>query len=309
MTPSQRVGFIGIGNMGYPMAGHLVRAGFAVTVHDSRDEMVERFRAEHPAAGTAPSLEELGRGSDTVITMLPTSDIVRTVILGNGDGGDAVARGLGPGSTVIDMSTSDPTATQRLAAELAPRGVRVIDAPVAGGVVFARNGTLAVTAGGDAADIERCRPLLAAMSDTVIHCGPIGAGHAMKALQNYVNAAALVATLEAMAAGSRYGIPVPTMVEALTNATTGRNAPLLKKVVPHVLTRRFATGMAIGLIAKDVKIAADAAEAVGARADFARRCFELWKEASDRYGFTRDQSEVARLWEDAAGVELTAPPA
>lgn len=301
MSKIRRVGFIGIGNMGYPMAGHLAQAGFDLTVADMRQDVVQRFSGEH-GAKAAESLEALGRGSDAVITMLPDGNIVREVILR--DEGDCVVRGLRAGSIVIDMSTSNPVGTQALAKDLEGKRIDMLDAPVAGGVVFAKDATLTVTVGGDTAMVERCRPLFEAIGKVVIHCGPIGAGHAMKALQNYVNAAAFISVLEAMVVGRRYDIPIDTMVEALENATTGRNAPLLKKVKPHVLTRRFATGMAMGLIAKDVKITVDAAEAVGAHADFARRCYDLWSEASDTYGFTLDQSQVVRLWEDAAGVIL-----
>lgn len=298
-----KVGFIGVGNMGNPMAGHLVKAGFDVAVFDIRAEVARAFVAQH-GGRTARSLADVADGADAVITMLPNDKVVRQVVLGDGSE-NCVAAGLAKGAIVIDMSTSDPTGTRGLAEALAPRGIAVIDAPVMGGVVFAKDGTLDIMAGGDASLLERCRPLFAAMGRSVIHCGEVGTAHALKALANYVNACALINAVEAMSIGRRFGLDAKLMADALIAMCSGRNHPIEKKVVPHILTRRFATGMAMGFIGKDLKIAVDTAKAIGGFAPLAERVSELWSAAVEKLGYDLDQTEIARYWEEANGVTLS----
>ena len=173
----------------------------------------------------------------------------------------------------------------------------MLDAPVSGGVVFAEDGSLLVLAGGEKNQLERCRPLFNALAGEVFYCGPVGSGHAIKALCNYVNACSLVANLEALTAATRFGIELDTTVAALRAATTGRNHPLEKKIAAQILTRRFASGMALGLIAKDVGIAHDLSSALGVAAPVMESCSSLWNAAIDRVGFNADQTEIARIWE------------
>lgn len=298
-----KVGFIGVGNMGNPMAGHLVKAGFDVAVFDIRTEVARAFVAQH-GGRTARSLADVADGADAVITMLPNDKVVRQVVLGDGSE-NCVAAGLAKGAIVIDMSTSDPTGTRGLAEALAPRGIAVIDAPVMGGVVFAKDGTLDIMAGGDASLLERCRPLFAAMGRSVIHCGEVGTAHALKALANYVNACALINAVEAMSIGRRFGLDAKLMADALIAMCSGRNHPIEKKVVPHILTRRFATGIAMGFIGKDLKIAVDTAKAIGGFAPLAERVSELWCAAVEKLGYDLDQTEIVRYWEEANGVTLS----
>ena len=299
MSAVRKIAFIGIGNMGAPMAGHLVKAGFDVTVYDARAETVELFVGRSGAKG-ASSAAEAARGADAVITMLPNDKIVREVIAA--DGGAASV--LSSGAVVIDMSTSDPTATRSLAETLADRGIAVVDAPVMGGVVFAKDATLDIMVGGDPEVIERCRPLFLAMGRTVIACGAVGAGHALKALANYVNACALINGIEAITIGKKFGLDPQFMAEALIPLCAGRNHPIEKKVLPHVLTRKYGTGMALGFIAKDVRIARDTAQAIGAYAPLAEKVSELWSAAAEKLGAQVDQTEIVRYWEDATGVKL-----
>jgi 3-hydroxyisobutyrate dehydrogenase len=302
MTGIRKIGFIGVGNMGNPMAGHLVAAGFDVAVYDARPETMNAFVAQHGGRAAA-SLVEVASGADAVITMLPNDKIVRQVILGEG-GENCVAAALGRGSVVIDMSTSGPTATRALAAALEPRGIATVDAPVMGGVVFAKDASLDIMVGGDAALVRRLDPVLKAMGRNVIYCGATGTGHALKALANYVNASALITAIEAMVIGKRFGLDSKLMADALTTMCAGRNHPVAKKIVPHVLTRAYGTGMAMGFIAKDVKIAVDTAKAIGAFAPLGERVSELWSAAAEKLGAGRDQSEIARYWEEATGVRL-----
>ena len=302
MAAVRKIGFVGIGNMGFPMAGHLVRKGFDVTVYDIRPEVAKAFVAQH-GGKAAQSLVDVAHGADAVVTMLPDDKVVRKVVLGDGSE-NCVAAGLAKGAVVIDMSTCNPSATRSLADALKPRGIEVVDAPVMGGVIFARDATLDIMVGGEAALVERVKPLLAALGRNIIHCGGTGTAHALKALANYVNACALVNVIEAMTIGRRFGLDSQLMAEALTTMCAGRNHPVQKKVVPHVLTRKYGTGMAMGFIAKDVRIAMETAKSVGAFAPLGERVSELWSAAAGKLGSDLDQTEIARYWEEATGVRL-----
>ncbi len=299
MSKIRRVGFIGIGNMGSPMAARIVKAGFDLTVYDINPEVSEKFVAQHGGTAAA-SLAELGRHAEAVITMLPNDKIVNAVILGE----RGVASTLARDSIVIDMSTSDPVATQELAAALKPRGIAVVDAPVMGGVVFARDATLDIMAAGEVAAVERATSLLTCMGRSLIHCGATGNAHALKALANYVNACAMINVVEAMAIGKKFGLDAKFMADALLPMINGRQHPLEKKVIPQILTRQFSTGMAMGFIAKDIKIAVDTAHSIGAYAPLAECTHALWAEAVQKFGGQLDQTEVAKLWEQATGVTL-----
>ena len=302
MSAIKKVGFIGIGNMGAPMAGHLVKAGFDVTVYDVRPEQVTIF-VERQGGRSAATLAELARDADAVITMLPNDKVVREVVLGKN--GHGVAESLRKGAVVIDMSTCDPIASHSLAEALTPLGIDFVDAPVMGGVVFAKDATLDIMVGGDAAVIERCRPLFKALGRTVMECGGVGNGHAMKALANYVNACALINAIEALTIGKRFGLDAKFMAEALVPLCAGRNHPIEKKILPQVFTRNYGTGMALGFIAKDVKIARDTARSLEAFAPLAEKVSELWSAAAEELGPHVDQTEIVRYWEDATGVKLT----
>jgi 3-hydroxyisobutyrate dehydrogenase len=298
----RKIGFIGIGNMGSPMAGHLVKKGFDVTVYDARQEVMKAFVAQH-GGRAAKSLVDAAHGMDAVITMLPDDKVVRKVVLGD-DSENCLAAGLAKGAIVMDMGTSNPSGTRSLAEALKPRGIEVVDAPVMGGVIFAKDATLDVMVGGDAALVERVTPVLQAVGRSIIPCGGTGTAHAMKALANYINACALINAIEAMTIGRKFGLDSKLMADALIPMCAERNHPIVKKVVPHVLTRKFGTGMAMSFIAKDVRIAVETARSVGAFAPLGEKVSELWSAASDKLGGNLDQTEIARYWEEATGVRL-----
>ena len=302
MSAIKKIGFVGIGNMGNPMAGHLVKKGFDVTVYDVRPEVVKAFVAQHGGKAAA-TLVDAAHGMDAVITMLPDDKVVRKVVLGDGSE-NCLAAGLAKGAVVIDMSTCNPTATRSLAEALKPRGLSVVDAPVMGGVVFAKDATLDIMVGGEPAQVERVKPVLAAIGRNLIPCGGTGTAHAMKALANYINACALINAVEAMTIGKRFGLDAKMMADALIPMCAGRNHPIEKKVIPHILTRKYGTGMAMGFIAKDVKIAVDTAKSIGAFAPLGERVSELWSAAVEKLGHDLDQTQVARYWEEATGVRL-----
>lgn len=297
-----RIGFIGIGAMGTPMAGNLAKAGRPLTVFDADPQRTRAFAAAH-RADIAPDLASLGAQCDVVVTMLPDGKAVRRVLCGEADGFKrCVAEKLASGATVIDMSSSSPLHTRELGALLAQRGIGLIDAPVSGGVKRAVDGSLAIMAGGEADLFERCRPLLATMGKQIFHAGPLGAGHAVKALNNYVSAAGLVAASEAVIAGTRFGLKPETIVDIL-NASSGMNNSTQNKFKQFILPGTYSAGFMAGLMAKDLRTALEVLEAMHAPTLLAKPCVEIWNEAERRIGKAADHTEIFRYLDGVAGTE------
>jgi len=292
--PPARIGFVGLGNMGAPMARHLVTAGYQLVAADANPAALERFCSTAPCE-RARSLTELGQSCRLVITMLPDGAAVRQVLLA----GDGVVAGLSAGCVVLDMSSAEPVGTRELGRKLALAGIALVDAPVSGGVKRAVEGTLAIMAGGEPAAIARCRPVLAKLGQ-VFCTGVGGSGHAVKALNNYLSAVALAATAEAMMAGERFGIEPPVMLEIL-NHSTGRNSATEQKYPAFVLPRSFNSGFALGLMAKDLAIARDLAASLGTPSALLRECAELWRRAERLLGASADNTELVRYLESLPG--------
>ena len=293
------IGFVGVGNMGWPMAACLVGAGYQVRVADARRASADNFVQQ--VGGAAPdTLAGLAAGADVVVTMLPTSAIVADVLEG---GADNLLAGLKPGSVVIDMTSGLPAVTQALAAKVAERGAVLIDAPVSGGVARARTGQLAIMVGGDAAAIERVRPVLAAMGSTVTRCGEVGAGQAMKALNNLVSAGGFLVGIEALLVGQRFGLDPALMVDVL-NASTGMTNSSQKKFRQFVLSRSFDSGFGLDLMVKDLSIALQMSKDTATPAPFAALCREMWAAAAAMLGPGQDHTALAKLPERLAGTEL-----
>lgn len=298
MNPIRKIGFIGVGHMGGPMAGQLVKKGFDVTAFDVREGAMHAFSAEH-GGKTAATLADAGRGADAVIFMLPDDKIVRQVLFSDG-----LAGSLARGTVAIDMSSSAPAGTVAIGRELARHGIGYVDAPVMGGVIFAKDATLDIMVGGESAVVERCGPLLEAMGRKLYRCGALGSGHMLKSLTNYINACALINTVEAMVIGRKFGLDSQVMADAIDAMCNGRQHPISKKIVPHVMTRNYGTGMTMQFIAKDVRIASETARSIGAAAPLAEKTEQLWAAACEKLGGMRDQTEIARYWEEATGVKL-----
>jgi 3-hydroxyisobutyrate dehydrogenase len=258
------VGFVGIGNMGGPMVRCLAKAGFPVCMYDVDVTATAAFGTETGDVSIAPDLATLGATCDVVITMLPNSKIVRAATIGT-KAKPGFAATLKPGAIVIDMSSSYPLDTQKLGADLAKSGIALIDAPVSGGVPKAVSGTLAIMTGGEPSVIECATPILTAMG-TVHPTGKLGSGHAMKALNNYVSAAGLIATAEALIVGQKFGLDGATMTKVL-NASTGRNNTTENKAERYMLNGAFNSGFALALMEKDVGMARQLAEALELDAD------------------------------------------
>ena len=287
-----RIGFIGLGNMGEPMAGHLSKGGHDLVVFDADQSRAAAFACTHKA-NAAANLSAVA-AADIVITMLPTGDDVRQVLTG-ADGG-ALLKALRSGAIVIDMSSSEPVGTRELGAVLAKKRVILLDAPVSGGIVRAKNATLAVMIGGDdKAGIARSLPVLRLMGDRLFETGGLGTGHAMKALNNFVAATSFAATAEAMMIGERFGLDRAKMVEIM-NVSTGRNFHTDVVMQEHVINAKFATGFTIGLLAKDVKIAEDLGHAMAIEAPLTGLVSKRWASARDKVGPTRDNTEAYLAW-------------
>ena len=293
MSELARIGFIGIGNMGVLMAANLVRAGYRVTAYDIDAQRARHFATEH-AAHAAENLAHLGQSADVIVTMLPTGREVRHVLLEAENG--ALAANLRAESIVIDMSSADPVGTRSLGAELAARDLALVDAPVSGGVVRAKDASLTIMIGGEPRRIATVKPILAAMGQKLFEVGGLGCGHAMKALNNFLAGTSFVAATEAVSVGRQFGLDPAIMMDVI-NVSTGRSFATEMMIKQHVLNGVFGTGFGLGLMAKDVKIAADLADQIGVAAPVSELISELWSEARDALGAAQDHTKAATHWE------------
>ncbi|MCR6735155.1 MAG: NAD(P)-dependent oxidoreductase [Afipia sp.] len=294
VTPPDVVVFVGLGQMGLPMAKRCIAAGFAVRGADPAAAAREALVA---AGGKAFATgQEAAAGVSVLITMLPDSKVVCEAVLGP----NGVASVLAKDALIIDMSSSVPVDTQSLGKALAEQGIGLIDAPVSGGVRRAVDGTLSIMAGGDAALVERARPVLQAMAKSVFATGPLGSGHAMKALNNYVSAAGLVAACEALLIGRRFGLAPDTIIDVL-NASTGKNNSTDVKMKQFVISESFASGFSLALMAKDLRIAADLSKIVGVDPSNAETIAKLWESARESLDKGADHTAIYRFIEAEAG--------
>ncbi len=291
LRPPARIGIIGLGQMGLPMGKRLIAAGFSVVGHDLSAAARDAFEA---AGGTvASTAQEAASGADALITMLPNGRIVREALLGSGKAVET----LPPGALVIDMSSSAPLGTRQLGENLTRLGFRLINAPVSGGVRRAIDGTLTIMAGGAPVDVRAASEIFGALGRDVFPTGPLGSGHAMKALNNYVSGAGLAAAAEALLVGSAFGLDPAIMVDIL-NVSTGRNNATENKLKQFVLSETFASGFALGLMAKDIRAAADLAGQLGLTLDFLFSTADLWDKAHERQSVGADHTEIYRYLKD-----------
>ena len=274
------VAFIGLGLMGRLMAANLERGGYRVRSYDLN------------GSGSCASAREAAEGAEVLVTMLPDGDAVREAVL------DAMPS-LKPGSVVIDMSSSDPAATRALGRALQENRIDLLDAPVSGAKAKAADATLAIMVGGEAAIREKVTPVLKTMGSDIFHVGPLGAGHAVKALNNYLGAAGTIAGFEALLVARAYGIDPKVLIEAI-NASTGKNSTTERKIPQQVLTGAFASGFKLSLMTKDVGIAAALARGLGVRAPYLSETLRLWREALKRLPEGADHTEMFHFLEQAS---------
>ena len=287
IEPGAAVGFVGLGRMGTPMATRLAEAGYRVQGYDVSEQAVRSWAERAEGACPAASLDATAAGAAAVILMLPDSAVVRSVL-------DGLV--LAPGTVVVDMSSSEPLVTRELAAGIARGGATLVDAPVSGGVAGAVSGALTIMAGGAPADVRRVRPLLDVLGARVVHCGDVGAGHAVKALNNLLSATHLLATSEAMTAAAEFGLDVPTVLAAI-NTSSGRSGSTENKWPNFIVPRTFDSGFSLRLMLKDMRIALGLAEAAGTPAALSAAAVSLWAEAAQALPADADHTEIARWLE------------
>jgi 4-hydroxybutyrate dehydrogenase / sulfolactaldehyde 3-reductase len=249
----ERIGFIGLGSMGRPMATSLIRNGFALSAFDTAaahtDVLIER------GAARATDLAALVAASDVIITMLPNTPDVAGVVSGLTESGR-------PGMLMIDMSTIDPVASRSFGAALAARGMRFVDAAVGRSPAHAERGESLFMVGAEGDDLARARPILEAMGNKIIHCGPPGSGISMKIVNNFLAMATCQISAEALTLGAKLGLSTATMFDVITNSLASNDH--LKTYWPtKVLKGDVAPGFAIDLAYKDLSIAVGAAAAAG----------------------------------------------
>jgi 3-hydroxyisobutyrate dehydrogenase len=271
------IGFVGLGVMGQPMAANLASEGFRVRSFDQN------------GSGSCRSIAEAAKGADVLVTMLPDGEAVREVVL-------EALPALSKGAIVIDMSSSDPAGTRALGAALEAQGIELLDAPVSGAVVGAKAATLAIMVGGSKGIFQKMKPVLQAMGKQLFHVGPLGAGHAVKALNNYLGAAGTLAGFEALLISRAFGLEAKPMLEAI-NASTGRNSTTERKIGRDVLTGAFASGFKLSLMAKDVAIAAELARGLSLDVPFLKETLRHWKAAQKQLPAGADHSEIYKYQE------------
>jgi len=282
IAPPSSICVIGLGNMGIPMGSCLLRAGFKVTGFDLSEAAREKFRAAGgEVAGTAAAAVKT---AEIVITLLPDGKAVRSALT-------ALQGELKPGAIIIEMSSSDPVGTRELGQSYIAAGFAFIDAPVSGGVRRATDGTLAIMVGGASDTIERVENVLSAMGRSIFRTGALGSGHAIKALNNYVSSAGLIAAVEAVRVGEKFGLD-PDLMADIFNASSGRNNTTEVKLKQFIISKKFNAGFPLKLMAKDVRTADDLAHAVGAPAPLADLCADLWDEASKELGNDADHTAI-----------------
>lgn len=293
-----KLGFIGLGNMGCPMAHRLIDAGHELVVHDLDAAAVQQLVDVGAHACSNP--REVADAVDTVLASLPTPDVVRAVTLG-----DASVREGSRVKRFVDLSTTGSTTTQAIAAGLGERRIAVVDAPVSGGVSGATAGTLALMIAGAAEELDAVEPILEPIGRVFRVGHEPGLGQAMKLLNNYLSLTALATTSEALVFGAKAGLDPETMIDVL-NASSGRNSATQDKFPRAILPRTFDFGFPIALAAKDLRLFAEQADAMGVPLWIGAASRQLWQFAREQLGPSADFTEIVRPLEQWTEVMIAA---
>jgi 3-hydroxyisobutyrate dehydrogenase len=292
-----QVAFLGLGAIGTPIATHLARRG-PLTVWNRTARRALDFAREHGARAAATPRDAAAE-ADVVITCLPTSREVQSLL----DGPDGLGAGLRPGALLIDCTSGDPGTSRHIAERLARQGVAFADAPVSGGTSGAEAGTLTIMVGGERDTFERARSVLSAFGKRIEHMGPVGTGHAMKAVNNALLAVNILALGEGLAALVKVGVPARTAIEVL-NASSGRSFVSETLVPERVLTGRWPRTFRLALLDKDVGIARTFLQDAGVEGPMLDLAGELYSRARTELGELADHVEAIRVIERRAGVEI-----
>lgn len=293
------VGVVGLGNMGLPMASRLRAAGYDVHGYDRDPGVIAAARAA--GVTIAGGVGELARTCGVLVFLLPGSHVVDPVAAEVAE----VPAGERVCDLIVDMSSSSPERTQALGERLALAGIRLVDAPVSGGVSGAREGTLTIMVGGEKDDLDRVAPMLGELGTRIVHVGASGAGHAAKALNNLLSATHLLATSEALVVGTRFGID-PAVLNAAINVSSGRSGSTENKMPRFILTGSFDSGFTSALLAKDIGIAEDLARGLGVDAPIGRAVREWWNDLAAALPDGADHTEIVRPLEERNGLTVRA---
>ncbi|HET7657772.1 MAG TPA: NAD(P)-dependent oxidoreductase [Bacillales bacterium] len=293
----QDIGVVGLGNMGGRIAKRLLNKGYRLHVFDANEQLVESFQTLGAIA--EESLMELAVNCHFVMTVLPNAQVVKQVVLDE----KGLIAGLKPGSVLIDITSSVPETTREIGGILAQKDIKMIDAPVSGGLKRAEDGTLTVMVGGAESAFSESQTVLKEIGSNIVHVGELGAGHAIKALNNLISATTFAITAEALAIGVKMGLKPSKMLEVI-NSSTGKNNSSENKFPQYVLTRKFNVGFSLDLMYKDLSIATDLAREAKVPSFVASTVFQLWQQAQLKGNKNTDHSEFAKLIEEMAGVEI-----
>jgi 3-hydroxyisobutyrate dehydrogenase len=293
-----RVAFLGLGAIGRPMARHLAPPAFDLAVWNRTSSKSAAFAAEHGAAAAATP-REAATGAAVVITCFPTSREVEEVV----NGPDGLLGAMRPGTVLVDCTSGDPATSRRIAERLSAAGVAFLDAPVSGGVSGAERGKLTVMCGGDTATLEQVRPVLAAFGSNIVHCGAIGAGDALKSVNNAMLAVHIWSLAEGLATLTKAGVSSQVALDVI-NASSGRSNASQNLFPERVMTRAFPRTFRLALLDKDIGIAAGVARDHKVASPMLQLAAELFRTAHAELGEEADHVEAVKLVERWAGAEI-----
>jgi 3-hydroxyisobutyrate dehydrogenase len=303
-TDRHTAAFIGLGAIGAPMARH-VASGTTLAVWNRTQPRAVAFAADTGArAATSPA--DAAAGAEFFLTCLPTSAEVEQILFGD-DGDHGAAAALSRGAVVVDCTSGDPAASRRIAGRLAEMGIAFIDAPVSGGVSGAETAKLTVMVGGDADVLERARPVLSLFGSKIVHCGPVGAGHAVKAVNNALLAVHVWSTAEGLAMLGKLGVD-PAVALDVINSSSGRSNSSINLFPQRVLNRSFPRTFRLALLDKDARIAAGIGRDTGTPAPLLDLTSRLFSEAHQELGEDADHVEAVKVVEKRAGTTIAAGP-
>jgi 2-hydroxymethylglutarate dehydrogenase len=293
----RKVGFIGLGAMGRPMAANLLQAGYSLTVYDVVESAVAELTAKGATSGLTP--RQVAEAAEVIITMLPNNAIVEAVLSGD----DGLLAGSRPGQTIVDMSSVTPGHTKKMAALAEGKGVEYIDAPVSGGVAGAVSGNLTIMAGGKPEVLENCREILAVLGKKIYHVGPVGSGDTVKLVNNLLLGINMAAVAEAMTLGVKAGLDPQIMYEVIA-ASSGRSYALEAKVPGFVLKGNFEPGFAVDLQYKDLEMASQTGKELGLPLLLTNVAGQVYETARAKGLGRKDISAVVTMQEELAGVKV-----
>lgn len=297
-----RLGFIGLGVMGRPMAEHLAKAGYPLTVYDINKDSLRRLTSANPAIAVAPTPTAVAGASDIVVTMLPSGVEVREVVLGTA----GLIHGFRAGGLLLDTSSSEPQYTHEIAAQLGRAGIAMVDAPVSGAEAGAIAAELVFMVGGDAPSVSRVTPLLRVMGKKIFHLGPVASGHAMKSINNLITSITFLATAEGLTMGKAYGLD-PAVMNDVLNESTGMSWISRTHIAQRILSRRFDDPFKYDLMMKDINIALGLAADLKLSLPLSEASRALWRQTQAELPKGSSVSELVRALEKRTGVTIESP--